>query len=62
MWLFLIEVGFVGFVLCLFGLVWRGLRPDGTAKRSLILWITAALFFFALWLYALPKYPVPFPR
>jgi len=62
MWLFLIQLGFVGFVVSLFSVIWRGINPNGSANRRLFLWIGAALFFFALWLYALPRFPAPFPR
>jgi hypothetical protein len=61
MWLLLIQVGFVGFLLSLFGLVWRGFNAQGAARRSAVGWSIAAALFFLLWLLALTRYPVPYP-
>jgi hypothetical protein len=59
--LFLVQVGFIGFVASLFAAVWRGFRPNGTAQRSLRLWILAATVFFVLWVIGLRSYPMPLP-
>lgn len=60
--LFLVQVGFIGFVASLFAAIWRGFRADGTAQGSLRAWIFAAAFFFLLWVIGLRSYPVPLPR
>jgi len=61
MWLFLTETGFVGFVLSLFGLVWRGMNREGKLQRSAAAWMIAAALFFALWALALARVPLPPP-
>lgn len=60
MWLFLIEVGFTGFLVSLFCAIWRGFGPDGNARRPLGLWLLAAGIFFALWIVGLHRFPIPF--
>jgi hypothetical protein len=57
--LFLVQVGFIGFVTSLFVAVWRGFGADGTARRTLRVWILAAGLFFVLWVIGLRSYPVP---
>ena len=61
MWLLFIQVGFVGFLVSLFGLVWRGFDREGAAQRSAVGWSIATMLFFLLWLLALSRYPVPYP-
>jgi O-antigen/teichoic acid export membrane protein len=61
MWLFLILVGFVGFILSLFGAIWRGFDSTGAARPILAAWLIGAALFFLLWMIALPRYPVPWP-
>ncbi|HEX8832903.1 MAG TPA: hypothetical protein VF719_01820 [Abditibacteriaceae bacterium] len=62
MWLFCILLGFAGFVLSLFALVWRGFDRNGRGQRELWIWMLSAACFFGLWLFALPRYPAPFPN
>jgi hypothetical protein len=57
--LFLVQVGFIGFIASLFAAVWRGFGADGTARRSLRTWIFAAVFFFLLWVIGLRSFPIP---
>jgi len=59
MWLFLVQVGFVGFVASLFCLVWRGFDRDGKARRSSPVWLLASALFFILWLVSLPRVERP---
>jgi hypothetical protein len=59
--LFLVQVGFIGFVASLFAAVWRGFGADGTARHSLRVWILAAAFFFVLWAIGLRSHPAPLP-
>ncbi len=61
MWLLLIQVGFVGFLLSLFGLVWRGFDREGDVQRGAVTWSIATALFFLLWLLALSRFPVPYP-
>ena len=66
MWLFLIEVGFVGFIVSLFGAVWRGFDRAGRVpperRRGLALWLLAAALFFLTWAVALSRFPAPRPQ
>lgn len=59
MWLFGVEAGFTGFMLCLFGLVWRGFERSGRARPSAPLWLLAAALSFGLMCFALPRVPRP---
>ena len=54
-----ILLGFVGFVASLFAVVWRGYDRDGNTRPALLRWICCAAFFFALFVYALPRLPAP---
>ena len=58
-WLLGVEVGFAGFIISLFGLVWHGFNRDGKARRSSLIWLIASAFFFVLWLTSLPRVPRP---
>ncbi|MBV9469752.1 MAG: hypothetical protein JO316_17500 [Abitibacteriaceae bacterium] len=59
MWLFCVELGFAGFILCLFGLVWRGFGRDGLARPAAKFWFLAAVLCFAFMCLALPRVPRP---
>ena len=59
--MFAILVGFVGFVVSLFCLVWRGFDSAGKRRPAFIMWLCLAAFFFALFLFSLPRLPAPFP-
>jgi hypothetical protein len=56
---FAILFGFVGFLVSLFGIVWQGFDRDGNAQPALVRWICGAAFFFALFVWALPRLPAP---
>ena len=59
MWLFGVEVGFVGFIISLFAMIWRGFDRQGGARRGAPLWLLAAVLCFALMCVALPRVPRP---
>ncbi|MDQ3815644.1 MAG: hypothetical protein M3347_17155 [Armatimonadota bacterium] len=59
LWLLFVQIGFAGFLLSLFGLVWRGFGRDGKARRGSILWLLASALFFILWLVSLPRVERP---
>ncbi|HEX8552271.1 MAG TPA: hypothetical protein VF681_12045 [Abditibacteriaceae bacterium] len=54
-----ILVGFAGFVASLFALVWRGFDSEGNRQPSFRRWLYAAVFFFALFIFSLPRLPAP---
>lgn len=60
--LFLVEVGFVGFLVSLFCAVWRGLNRQGQRQRGFVLWLLSAAFFFVVLVIGLRLYPVPWPQ
>jgi hypothetical protein len=59
--LFLVQIGFVGFVASLFCAVWKGLNRDGKAQPVLKWWLLCALACFVLWVIGLRTYPAPLP-
>lgn len=54
-----ILAGFLGFVASLFAVVWRGFDGEGNTQPALWRWIYCAAFFFALFVFALPRLPAP---
>jgi len=60
--LFLVEFGFVGFLVSLFCAVWRGLNRQGQRQRSFAMLLLSAGLFFALLVVGLRLYPVPWPQ
>ena len=62
MTLFLVEAGFVGFLVALVGAIWRGLGRDGHMRRSFYLWLGAAVLCFVVWAIGLRLHPVPWPQ
>jgi hypothetical protein len=59
MWLWAMHVGWIGFLLCLGGFIWRGCTPQGKLKSQAWRWIVVALTCFILWIVALPQIPRP---
>ena len=59
MWLLAVQIGFVGFVISLFVMIWRGFDRHGLARRSAPLWFLSAVLFFVLMCMALPRVPRP---
>ena len=59
MWLFMVEAGFVGFIVSLFCAIWRGFGADGKARRNLRPWVLAATIFFLMWIIGLRNHPIP---
>lgn len=60
--LFFVEAGFVGFLICLSGAVWRGLNARGEKQRGFWLWVLSAALCFAVWAIGLRLYPIPWPQ
>lgn len=60
--LFLVAVGFVGFVGSLFASVWGGVTKGGQRKHSFGLWMLSAFVFFVMLFIGLRIYPVPHPQ
>lgn len=59
--LFLVQLGFVGFVAALFCAIWKGLNREGKAQTSFKLWLLCAVVCFILWVIGLRIYPAPLP-
>jgi len=59
MWLWLMQLGFVGFLSGLFAFIWRGCGPDGRLRARGVWWLLFALGCFVLWVLALPRIPRP---
>jgi hypothetical protein len=62
MFLFGILLGFAGFLVSLFTLIWRGFDRGGQRQPAFWPLLATTIAFFALWLFCLPRYPVPFPN
>ena len=61
MWLTITLATFALFLSSLFAFIWLGCNPDGSIKRRGALWLAVSAGSFALWAYALPRVPPPYP-
>jgi hypothetical protein len=56
LWMILTEVGFVGWVGSVFGLIWRGFTKNGEpARKQAIQWAIALFLGYALWIVAMGR-------
>ncbi len=59
MWLWLMQLGFAGFLIGLFAFIWRGCDREGRLRARGAWWLLFAFCCFALWFVALPRIPRP---
>jgi hypothetical protein len=59
MWLWLMQIGWIGFLLAMWMFIWRGYNREGKLQTQAWRWIVVAVFCFVLWVVALPQIPRP---
>jgi hypothetical protein len=59
MWLWAMQIGWVGFLLALCGFILRGCQRDGGLQPGAWRWLLLSGGCFALWMVALKQIPVP---
>lgn len=55
-WVWVVEIGFLGWILSVLGWIWKGFTPEGAMLfRRSIPWMASVVLFFALWIVGLMR-------